>query len=319
MAQRPLHALDVVSVERPGVAHAEGLEEHRRLEHLAHAGEGAGHAPRQVVADHRHVAHEALEAGPLLHVARVQPDAGHVLGEPRDGRGVGPTVVVEDDDRLATAVAEVVEALVGHAAGHRAVADHRDDAPPGGLGQRGLREGEAVGVAEDRRGVAVLDPVVLGLGPARVAREPVGLAELVEAVAATREDLVGVGEVAGVPQDHVARRVEDAVQGDGELDDAEVRPEVAAALGDRADHDVADLTGELVELLEREPPQVSGGGDRVEQHQTVTVLPAAPTEGSSRPGVPPRVIQFRRDRGTRTRARRPSPLYGARWSPGSPT
>ena len=47
-----------------------------------------------------------------------------------------------------------------------------------------LRDGQAVGVADDRGRVAVLDPVVLGLGPARVAREPAGLAQLVEAVAA---------------------------------------------------------------------------------------------------------------------------------------
>ena len=45
------------------------------------------------------------------------------------------------------------------------------------LAVRLLRGGEAVGVAEDGRGVAVLDPVVLGLGAARVARQPAGLAE----------------------------------------------------------------------------------------------------------------------------------------------
>ena len=122
-----------------------------------------------------------------------------------------------------------------------------------------------------------------------------------------------VGQVAGVPQDHVAGRVEDAVQGQGELDDAEVRPEVAAALGDRTDHDVADLTGELVELRVGEPPEVGGGGDRVEQHQTVTVLPASrPRDpAGARPAVAllsrvarscplaPAAVQFRRDRGTR--------------------
>ena len=95
--------------------------------------------------------------------------------------------------------------------------------------------GEAVGVAEDRRRVAVLDPVVLGLGPAGVARQPAGLAELVEAVAPAGDELVDVGLVAGVPQDDVAGRVEHPMEGERELDDAEVRSEVPAALGDGID------------------------------------------------------------------------------------
>ena len=61
--------------------------------------------------------------------------------------------------------------------------------------------------------MAVLDPVVLGLGPGRVARQPAGLAQLVEAVPAAGDDLVDVGLVAGVPQDDVVGRVEHPVQG----------------------------------------------------------------------------------------------------------
>ena len=51
-----------------GVADAEGLEEHRRLEHLAHAGRAPAMPQCEVVADDGHVAHELLEPGPLLHV-----------------------------------------------------------------------------------------------------------------------------------------------------------------------------------------------------------------------------------------------------------
>ena len=61
-----------------------------------------------------------------------------------------------------------------------------------------------MGVAEDRRGVAVLDPVVLGLGARRVPGQSTPLAQLGEAVAAPGEDLVHVGLVAGVPQEDVA-------------------------------------------------------------------------------------------------------------------
>ena len=58
-----------------------------------------------------------------------------------------------------------------------------------------------------------------------------------------------VGLVAGVPQQGVARRLEHAVQGERQLDRAEVGTEVAAALGDRGDDEVTDLSGQLGELV----------------------------------------------------------------------
>ncbi len=70
VAERPLEALEVVAVEGAGVAHPERLEEHRRLEHLAEAGHRALEAPGEVIADHGHLAHHLLQAGPLAQVAR---------------------------------------------------------------------------------------------------------------------------------------------------------------------------------------------------------------------------------------------------------
>ena len=55
-----------------------------------------------------------------------------------------------------------------------------------------------------------------------------------------------VGLVAGVEDERVVGRVEDAVQRDRELDDAEVRAEVPAGAGDVLDEELADLGGELV-------------------------------------------------------------------------
>ena len=104
--------------------------------------------------------------------------------------------------------------------------------------------GHAVGVAEDGRGVAVLDPVVLGLGAVGVAGQPVLLAQVGEGLAAAGDQLVDVGLVAGVPQQHVAGRVEGPVEGQGQLDHAEVGAEVAAGGGDRVDDELPDLLGE---------------------------------------------------------------------------
>ena len=50
---------------------------------------------------------------------------------------------------------------------------------------------------------------------------------------AAGEDLVGVALVADVPQQLVALEVEDVVQGDRQLDDAEVAGQVPARLADR--------------------------------------------------------------------------------------
>ena len=87
------------------------------------------------------------------------------------------------------------------------------------------------------------------------------LPERRETVVAAGEQLPGVGLVADVPDDLVARRVELIEQRDAELHDAEAGADVAA--GDRAalDEAVADLLGELGELVAAEALQVGGGLD----------------------------------------------------------
>ena len=56
-------------------------------------------------------------------------------------------------------------------------------------------------------------------------------------------------------------RVEDAVKRDRQLDDAEVRAEVAAGAGDVLDEEPADLGGELLELIEAQGVEIAGSGD----------------------------------------------------------
>ena len=268
-----------MAVDRADVAHAERLEEGRRLEVLAHRGLERLHALLGLGADEGQVAQELLHAPLPPHVDRVEPDRREAVGELRDGRRVGATVVVEHDDDVAVAVAEVVQRLVRHAAGHRAVPDDGDDVPALRIGAAVTGHGQPVGVGQDRRGVAVLDEVVLGLLPRGVAREPAGLPELLEPGRAAGDDLVHVRLVPGVPQDGVAGRVEDAVESEGQLDRAEVRAQVAAVLGHGGDDEVADLAGQLVELFGREPAQVGGLVDGVEQHAGPTLPPRCGREG----------------------------------------
>ena len=141
---------------------------------------------------------------------------------------------------------DVVERLPAHAAGQRAVADDGDHVTV--LAAQRERLGQAVGVGQRGGRVRVLDRVVLGLGLARVAGQAAALAQQVEAVLAAGHDLVHVRLVAGVEQDPVLGRVEDPVQRQGQLDDAEVRAEVPAGTGDLVDQEVADLGGQQREL-----------------------------------------------------------------------
>ena len=65
-------------------------------------------------------------ADPLagVDVGRVQAQVGQPGRQLGHRRGVGAAVVVQDDDDPAAGVAQVVERLVGHAAGERPVTEH---------------------------------------------------------------------------------------------------------------------------------------------------------------------------------------------------
>ena len=188
-----------------------------------------------------------------------------MVGDPADRRLVRAAVVVDDDDQPPLpGRGDVVECLPGHAAGQRAVAndgDHRAVRLAAYL--VGLRQ--AIGIGQAGRGVRVLHHVVLGLGPARVAGDTAAMLELREAGLAAGQQLVHVRLVAGIEQDPVDRRVEDPVQGDGEFNDAQVRPDMAAIAGHHLDQQVTDLRGQLRQFLGAELLEVAWTRDGLQQ------------------------------------------------------
>ena len=228
VAERVLHLFDVVAVERTDVAHAERLEERRWLEELAHACFERVHRGLRLVADHGKVAEELLEAALAAHVDRVRADVGErvgqLVGHPigharmvglhvtalcagrqhRHRRRVRAAVVVEDDDDLLVAVADVVDRLVGHSPGQRAVADHRNDVAVR-VGAEVASHRHPVGVREHGRRVAVLDVVVFRFLATGISGQPTLLSQLLELLLAAGDDLVDVGLVAGVPEDRIGR------------------------------------------------------------------------------------------------------------------
>ena len=256
-------------VDGSGVPDAEGLEEGVGRDHLA---EGAGQsvdARVGEVADAGQLPDDVADPLAGLDVGRVEAEVGEAEGQPRHRGCVGASVVVEDDDDRGAGVAEVVQGLVGHPAGEGPVADHGHHPPLAALELEGA--GQAVGVAENGRGVAVLHPVVLGLGPVGIAREPVGLAELGERVAPSGDQLVHVGLVPGVPQEDVTGGVEGAVEGQGQFHHAQVGAQVSAGGRDGVDDERTDLGRQGGQLLGTEGTEVGGAVYVFEDHGRVMV------------------------------------------------
>ena len=143
-------------------------------------------------------------------------------------------------------MADVVEGLEREPRQQRRVAD--DDRDPFERVPQVAGGGEALGDREAGAGVPAVEHVVGRLGAPREAPNPVDLAQRVEALEPARQQLVRVRLVTRVPHDPVARRLEEAVEREGDLDDAQRGAEVAAGDGDGPDDRLAQLGGELLEL-----------------------------------------------------------------------
>ena len=139
-----------------------------------------------------------------FHRPGLEPDAVEVARQRADVRRDRHAVVVEDDDDRRAEAAGLVDRLERDAAGHRAVADHRDDLAVGAVAAA-HRLLDPDRVADRGRGVAGAHDVVLGLVDRAERRQAAVLADRAEPVAAAGEDLVRVGLVADVPEDLVRR------------------------------------------------------------------------------------------------------------------
>jgi hypothetical protein len=108
-------------------------------------------------------------------------------------------------------------------------------------------------------GVARAIAVMLALVAEQEAIQPLVLANRREAVEAAGEKLVDIALVTNIEEKLVTRCVEYAVQGEGELHDAEVWAEVPAGFGKDLDEFVANLLCELREGFGRKGLEVGGG------------------------------------------------------------
>ena len=151
---------------------------------------------------------------------------------------------------------DVVERLEGEARHQCRVAD--DDRDPLVPVADVARRGEAFGDRQAGAGMAAIEDVVLALASAREAADAIDLAKGPEPLQAARKQLVRICLVACIPHDPVARRVQEAMQGNRDLDHAQAGAEVAARLRDGGDDGLADLLREDGELRFGQAAEVGG-------------------------------------------------------------
>ncbi len=109
--------------------------------------------------------------------------------------------------------------------------------------------------------------VVFALGALGEARQAAALAQRADAVAPPGQNLVRIGLMPDVPDQPVARRVEDIVQRHGEFDDAEARAEMPAGHRDGADRLGAQFVGEPPEVPDRQLAQIGWRSNPIEQRR----------------------------------------------------
>ena len=109
--------------------------------------------------------------------------------------------------------------------------------------------------------------IVVALGALGETGQAAAGAQGADAVAAAGQDLVRIGLMADVPDQAVARRVEDVMDRRGQFDDAEAGAEMAAGDRDRIDGFLAQLVGDLPHLLDLELAQIVRGADGVEKRR----------------------------------------------------
>jgi hypothetical protein len=254
--------VDVMTVDGPDIIEAELVEESAAGEHAAgillHPVRGdverLGHCPRELLGD--------PPRGKILPRA---DQARQRISQRADRRRDRHVVVVEDDDEAVTGCSGIVHRLIGHARAHRPVADDRDRVMRVAGKLVGDREAER---RRDRgRAVRCSERVVVALASLGEARQASALAQRADPVAASGQDLVGIGLVADVPNELVARRIEHIVERDRELDDTEARAKMAAGHRHCGNRLVPKLFGKLGELRLVEPPEFLRQADRIQQRR----------------------------------------------------
>ena len=251
-----LQLADVVSVDRSDVAEAEVLEEHPSdqpgLDGVLHLRE----EPLDRIADHGHAVEHFLHFGLQAGVELGHPQAVERLGHAAHSRTDRHLVVVEHDDEILFQPTGVVHGLEDHAATESAVADHGHHAAVFLGPEQIVAALQAQGRAHAAPGVAGHKQVEVAFRRVGVAHQPALGAHRLELVVPAGDHFVGVDLMARVPDQAVAGKVERGMQGQSQLDHAQIRGKMGRSRGCQPAERLAHLAGQLRQLLLRESLQV---------------------------------------------------------------
>ena len=189
-------------------------------------------------------------------VKAIHPQAIEIIRDSADARANRHLIVVQHDQQLGRLLAaRVIQGLEHDAAWQRPVADHRD-----GMAISFAEKLVAAVQSEHGRdaasGMARHEQIVGAFVRIRVAHQSAAGANRGKLAVAAGDELVRINLMAGVPNQAVAAEVERRVQGQAELDNAQVRSKMGRSIGDNFAQGVAHFAGELLQLRQRESLQV---------------------------------------------------------------
>ena len=143
-------------------------------------------------------------------------------------------------------MAGVVDGLQGHAAGEGSITNHRNTLVVLPLAIPGN------GHAESRRnaggGMTCPEMIKAALGTLEVASHTIFLAQGMELVEASGDQLVGIGLVAHIPNHPVVVEIQGLIEGQGELDHPQTRTQVTTTGGHGFQVLLTDLSRNVFQL-----------------------------------------------------------------------
>jgi len=202
------------------------------------------------LADQRQSRQQLL--GPLLDllVNRTGTETGKVMSQAPLRRGDAVVVVIQDNQELPIQRARLVEPFKSQAVDDARVAHQRDD--PVAAAEELIGASQTQSRRDGRARVPDIEQVERALVDARKTADTARLPQGVESRITAGEQLVRITLVPDVPQQPVLLEVKAIVQGDRDLGDAQVAGQVPAVLADHLQDSLADLSGQLAELGDRE-------------------------------------------------------------------
>ena len=249
-----------MAVDGAVIAQAQLFENHAGQQHALGGFFGAPrHAQRTGPAQFLHyLARSVVQAG----IRRAGDDAVQIAG---DGAHIlidRPLVVVQHHHQALGVVRDVIQSFVSDPAGKSGVAGQRHDMFLAAVLVASHRHAERG--RERRARMARAVGVVRALGAQHKAVQPAGRADGPETLAAAGQHLVYVSLMADVEDKLVNGRVEDIVQGDGQLHHPQVRTQVPAVIGEHGDQLFADFRRQSFEVGDGELLDLLGGIDAIQ-------------------------------------------------------